>query len=148
MDMERDASAPDAICAEFNRLHWHDSKLIAVSVVRSEDRQSDEVHIELDLIVVPTAGEQQWRRTRLVLQDCTIIKIELDLSTKRVCSDDISDARCYRSSVLKNEYEKSILSAEIEPLAQYLHFAISLIPPAGEINAFARSFLLTEPGQR
>jgi len=98
------------------------------------------VVFDVKLQVTPR-GTDSLRDAKLVLKSCTILRMNLDLSWKHVVSDDISSAVCKADSDLKKEIERQ-LTNENKPLQDYLHFAISLIPPAGEIHALARDFEL------
>lgn len=143
--MSRGHGLLDDTCKRFNRLPWHDSKLIGVKLLRSGDGLTDEVHLAIRLLSDPRPGHYRWQDVDLALKDCTIIKLDLDLSGKRLCADDISEAFCAVESELKTQIERE-LKYEQEPLAQFLHFRISMIPPGGSIDIFARHFELVEKG--
>ncbi len=77
----------EEICARFNSFDLHDSKLLSVHVVRNESGHSDDVLLDINLH--PWRGELNGKGAQLRFNDCTIIKLDLDLDGKRVCSDDI-----------------------------------------------------------
>jgi|SRR6185503_4921159 hypothetical protein len=134
--MNNDASL-ESIRGRFNEIGWHDSKLVTLAIVPAE--ASGDADILMDVIL------SEWdkghnRAARVVLRDCTILKIDFDIASKRACSDDISYARCEIDSPLKSTIAREQLGAERNPLAQYLHFTFVLCPPSGEMHAFARTF--------
>lgn len=135
----------EEICARFNSFDLHDSKLFSVHVVRNEASDSDDVLLDINLH--PLRGEQDGKGAQLRFKDCTIIKLDLDLDGKRVCSDDIMCNVASIESSLKQRIEKEQLPSESEPLAEYLHFHIGLIHPGGTIDVFARDFdlVVAEP---
>jgi len=137
---------PQDICRRFNSLHWHDSKLVGVHISYSADDRTDDVCFQIELLTNPQPGNYQWKSAKLKITECTIIKLDMDLDGKHVCSDDIAEAFCTAESPLKDQLEREQLKHEEKPLAGYLHFRISLIPPGGEIDLFAKDFeLLMEP---
>jgi hypothetical protein len=82
-----------------------------------------------------------------VAKDCRIIKLDLDLLGKQLCGGDIAASSCAMESALKEKIETEELPdfdlpQDEQPLAEYLHFRILLIHPAGEINFFAKDFEL------
>lgn len=134
------------ICERFNSLHWHDSKLTNVQMLRNENSHTDDLHLSIKLLVNAEPGNYVWNKVKIVIKECTILKLDLDLDGKRVCSDQIARAFCSTASSLKSQIEQEQLKAEVNPLLEYLHFSILLIPPGGEINIFAKDFeLIKEP---
>ena len=131
------------ICERFNDLHWHDSELIGVQVQRNENNNTDDVHLNIRLLANAQLGNYVWKKARMVIKECTILKLDLDLDGKRVCSDQIALATCAAESTLKAQIEQKQLKSEVRPLSEYLHFRILFIPPGGEINIFAKDFELT-----
>lgn len=134
--------SPEDICRRFNELHWHDSKLVGIHISRSGEDRTDELYFQIELLTNPQPGNYQWESAKLKFMECTIIKLDLDLDGKYECSDDIWEAYCTKESSLKDQIKREQLKNEENPLAEYLHFRISLIPPGGEINLFARDFEL------
>lgn len=134
------------VCTRFNNLNWHDSKLLGIELLRRQG--TDYLRCRLKLLWDSRPGQYRWKDATLTFQDCTILKLDLDLAGKRVCADDIAGARCTWQSALKDQLEREQLQHEKAPLAQFLHFTISLIPPGGSIDVFAKEFeLLIEPGE-
>jgi len=135
MSMEDDRL--QQICERFDKLHWHDSKLVGFSIAPGLTSLNDEVRLDVDM-----AG-QKARRFTIVFVECALVKLDFDLLGKRYCSDDISNAYCQRDSDLKarigsgNSYYEIIKDAKLE---QNLHFKIKLIEPAGETDILAQNF--------
>jgi len=139
--MSTESGSPEDICSRFNSVHWHDSKLVGVQISHTKEDLPDDVYFEIELLTNPQTTNHRRTKTRLIMKDCTIIKLDLDLAGKFVCAHDISTGFCTQESLLKRQIERE-LKYEQKPLAEYLHFTISLIPPGGEINLFARDFEL------
>lgn len=137
----------EEVCKEFNSLSWHDSKLIAFRVFLEEDGMTHNVEFDMNLILKVLPNKVERKNGRLILKDCRIIKIDLDLLGKYYCGGDIAYAISERNSDLKRKIETEQLSKfdlpqEDHPLEDYLHFRISLIHPGGEVHAFAKNFEL------
>ncbi len=128
------------VCERFNRISWHDSKLLAAQILRSPGGQCDEVSLNVRLRVGPNGI--QWKEARVRFKDCTLVLLDLDLAGKRVCGDDIATAYCERDSALKERIQRDRLRREPNALAAFLHFCVSLIYPGGQINIFAKDFEL------
>ena len=133
--------SPEDICSKFNSVRWHDSKLVCIQISHTKEDLPDDVYFEIELLTNPHPTSHQRTKARLIMKDCTIIKLDLDLAGKFVCAHDISEAFCTQDSPLKHQTDRE-LKYEEKPLAEYLHFTISLIPPGGEINLFAKDFEL------
>jgi hypothetical protein len=78
--------------------------------------------------------------------------LAIDLGSKQLCGDDISQASCERESLLKNQIEERIIQEPFQlrpekerPLDEYYLFRIQLIPPGGEIVIVAKDFGLIIP---
>jgi len=136
--MTSDASM-EAIRERFNRIRWHDSKLLTLCIVPSGGESLDG-DVIMGVVLQPLESNAQARRAQLVLRNCTIVRINFDIASKRACSDDITSASCQIESSLKSQIEREQLRAERHPLASYLHFWFVLCPPSGEMHAFARTF--------
>lgn len=132
----------EEICGKFNALNWHDSKLIGICLVRDESGTADTVRLDLRMIDYTEPFRSRWKQATLLLKECTLLRLDIDLDGKRVCSDSIWSATCARDSSLKEEIERVQLRNEVKPLANYLHFEIRLIEPGGRVDAFAKSFEL------
>jgi len=126
------------LCARFNKLEWHDSKLRSFAIVRDHD-DKDNVVFSLELRGM---SEQEFTPATLTLEDATYLRAEVDLEGKSECSDDISSAVCEIESVLKKELLESQLKYSPAALDGYYLFDIYLIPPGGRIQVFARNFRL------
>ena len=129
-----------SVSERFNKIHWHDCKLIEVHIAYIADSHHNDIYLKIRLLTNPEPGNYVWANASLIIKDCTIIRMNLDLTAKLTCSDDISAAFCERETVLKKQIERDALKYEDNPFTNYLHFHIGLIPPAGEIDMFARDF--------
>jgi hypothetical protein len=125
---------PD-VCARFNGLFWHDSKLRGFRILNRDDVDDCEFELELR----GPAGSELIRRI-LVLQDAVFLFCDLDLQGKRECSDDISSAKCNADSDPKTRIQNERLSLTHDALIEYLHFSFYLIPPGGSIDVIAAGF--------
>lgn len=132
----------ETISNRFNSLNLHDSELLNIQILRSKDGLTNDVCFEIKLLTNPQHGNYKWENAKLIMKDCTVIKIDLDLDGKRACADAIAGASCEIASDLKGYVDKEGLYREKKPLSGYLHFTIGLIHPGGEINVFAKNFEL------
>jgi hypothetical protein len=130
----------NATCDIFNSLNWHDSRLIGFSLFPSADGKSHELYFDIDFISIDDAKSIVWIHKKLILLDCTIAKIDLDLEGKKICSDSIAVAFCYKNSSYKHKIETEQLKGEENPLENYYHFCIQLINPGGVFNVFAKNY--------
>jgi hypothetical protein len=121
----------ESIVQRFNRIRWHDSKLLGLSFYRADSEE--QVKISLQLF-----GEGGvFTPTEMIFRESTYVDLKVDLEGKRVCADDISGAECNASS----EWIRAL--SEQNPhdsFEGYLHFEIYLIPPGGKINILAKDF--------
>jgi hypothetical protein len=124
------------VAQRFGSLPWHDSKLLGLSIHRSESE--DRVAIRVSLRQpTPSNG----KLVDVVFLETTYFEGTVDLEGKRVCADDISTASCRTSSPWLASLAKSNPHDSFEG---YLHFEIYLVPPGGLINILARDFALSE----
>lgn len=135
------------ICTRFNTVRWHDSKLIGLRISPTEDGLSHNVCFDIRLLTNSQPSAYEGNDEKLIMKDCRIIKLDLDLLGKQLCGGDIASAFCEKESPLKQSIEDEQLThfdlpQEESLLAEYLHFRILLIHPGGEINVFARNFEL------
>ncbi|MFZ1682605.1 MAG: hypothetical protein WAU88_00605 [Candidatus Zixiibacteriota bacterium] len=128
----------DSVIQKFNSLRWHDSKLRSVTVARAGG--SEVVILDLEL------WDENWilQSSRLTLLECTYIRTELDLDSKRTCSDDISSALCKASSELIDSLDRT---NPYDSFTGYLHFHIRMIPFGGVIDILAKDFVLEPKSQ-
>lgn len=145
------------ICKKFNTYNFHDSKLISFRLIRNEmkeDVTSEDICFEMELLKDQRPGHYKWKKAKLTLKDCRIVRMNLDLLGKRWCSDDIDSAGCEAESPLKNYIQREYFQKESigldaihwseNALAEYLHFNITLVQPGGAIDIFAKDFELDE----
>jgi hypothetical protein len=69
------------------------------------------------------------------------------LESKRLCSDNVSQASCEKDSSIKSQIEEKISQEPLQirpererPLDEYYLFRIQLIPPGGEMIVVAKDF--------
>jgi hypothetical protein len=129
-EMEKRARLREDICRSFNELRWHDSKLRGIEI------SNNTIVLE---VLFRGDNPTETLESRMTMNECTIVKMHIDLEWKRLVSHDISSAICKKDSEIKSEIENA-LQREQNPLRDYLHFSLSLIPPAGSIDIFAKSF--------
>ena len=123
--------------SSFENLPWHDSRLLDVRLMRKKrTKADDDLECTIDFLV--RRGE--YRRATVTFVNCTIIKMDIDLDSKKICGDSISSATCDFDSHLRDQLEKTRLRDERHPLDGYRHYRISLIPPSGDVNVFAERF--------
>jgi hypothetical protein len=134
----------ESICERFNAYAWHDSKLFAMHLLHGKEKRTGD--LVLDLLLRPKGGREALQASKLIIKDCTILRINLDVEAKAVCSHDIGGAQCRVRSALMDELERRELRYESNPLAGFVHFHLELCPPAGDIHAIARDFEIKVSG--
>lgn len=139
-DLE-DHESKKNICKRFSSIKWHDSKLISLQLLPGGDNLHDELWLNVRLLTNTKESPYKYTSAKLILRNCTFIKLDIDLTFKNMCGGDISGAYCEHESPLRKEIEKRQIKNEM-PLDQYLLFNITLIPPGGEIKVFAKNFEL------
>ena len=123
------------VCDQFERLRWHDSKLMGIHV-----RTVDNTHeINMAIQWVPRSGDN-WIESKVLFSNCTYIMADLDLGGKTLCSDSIACGVCSIDSELKARIQREQFKFEPGHLDEFFHFTIELIQPGGEIHIFAKSF--------
>lgn len=141
--MSSQPDPPQSVCTRFNEIHWHDSQLIGFQLIpKGED--SYEVHFDLRLLIVSQPGEYSWKPAKLEIQDCRIFQLDVDTLGIRLTGGDIASAYCEGGKALKEKLESRPfdLRQEENAFEDILHFRILLIYPGGEINVFAKNFVL------
>ena len=74
------------------------------------------------------------------------MELGVDLLGIRFTGGDIATAFCEGGAALKEELESRFfdLPQGNDPYEGILHFQMRLIPPGGEINVFARNFVMID----
>jgi len=129
------------ICNEFNRFDYHDSKLLTFQLLRRGTTHEFVEDFCFDIELSMDANNN-YEKAKLILKDCRIILLDLDLVGKQECSDHIASAICQDSSELKTNLINKYFQYEQNALTGYLHFQIILIPPGGSADVFAKNFEL------
>jgi hypothetical protein len=129
---------PESVSDSFNRLRWHDSKLLSLRVVRNDD-DLDDVLLDVELRGMP--GQELTPMT-VVLEDAVFFFSDIDLQGKRECADDISSGKCWGESNLMTKLQTERLKYSPDALAGYFHFSVYLIPPGGTVDVIASGFRL------
>ena len=128
-----------SICERFNRYPWHDSKFLTMHFVHEGDKSTGDLVLDL-MLLEPKSGSASFQSAQLVLKDCTIIDIKLDVEAKAACGHDIAGAHCERHSAFMQQLERGELKHEANPFDGFVHFRLMLCPPSGEVHAIARDF--------
>ncbi len=123
----------------FNSLFLHDSKLVGVSLFRVEEEDRVELFVEL------LGKDGSLTPAQIVFKECVYFQADFNLAAKLMCSDDISNAKCYESSDWKTMVSEP---SPFDPIRGgrgfegHLHFSVSMCPPSGTINILAKDFSL------
>ena len=120
----------------FVKLPWHDAKMLELRLFRDSIFDQDNLACSVEFEI----SRGSWRRAVVLIQDCTIVKIDLDLDGKKVCSDSIFKATCEIKSSFRRSREVGQLKNESNPLDDYYHFNIVLVSPGGELSIIAKGF--------
>lgn len=135
------------VCAKFSGIHWHDSKLINLHLVRLPGERKYDLQLDLDLITHFERGKVDTKRKTVIFRECRILQMDLDLLGVLICGGDISTATCYMNAVEmerknRNKAHEFDFPQSYNPLDKCLVFLIEMINPAGELLVFARDFEL------
>lgn len=129
----------NSIAERFEKIWWHDSKLLGLSF----HRNGGEDQIKLSLELVGEGG--RMTPAEVMFKDCAYVEANIYLQAKRLCADDIAGAECNVSSDWKNSVSEPGPYDPIQGdrrLDDYLHFRVSLCAPGGDIDILARDFVL------
>lgn len=137
----------DEVCARFSRLHWHDSKLLNLHLLKVPDERKYDLQLEIDLITGFEEGEFQRSDRTAVFRECRIVQMDLDLLGIVICGGDIGSATCYVDAVdLEKRYRAKLgqfdFPQSYNPLEECFAFLIEMIHPGGEMIIFAKDFQL------
>jgi hypothetical protein len=137
----------DEICARFSQIHWHDSKLTNLHILKRPEKRRYDLQLDLDLIVNFSEHKTERNKYSAIFRDCRIIRADLDLLGVLICGGDIGAAVCYLDahkleSERRNKIQQFDLPDGDNPLERCLGFVVQMIPPGGEIIIFARDFQL------
>lgn len=137
----------DEVCARFSRLHWHDSKLLNVHLLRTFGERKYDLQLDIDLITGFEQGEFQRSDNTVVFEECRIVQMDFDLLGIVICGGDIGSATCYVDAVdLESKYRAKLPQFDFpqsySPLEECVGFLIEMINPGGELVVFARNFQL------
>jgi hypothetical protein len=129
--------------AAFNDLRWHDSKLLALEIVRERGGDTHCVRLTLDLL----EGEK-YRHAVMEIAHCRAIRMTLDLLGKELCGDAIAFAACDLSSAQREAFLESarrgfsLYPEKREAFDDYLYFEVHLIPPGGRIEILGKEWAI------
>ena len=127
----------------FEELNFHDCRLLKINVERGAKAATEDVHLDLQLLVGVNADD--WAPARLTFLACASIEANVDFWAKRVCGDAIAETTCEHLSELSSaRLEKHPLRDQEQPFDKLLVFSIILCPPGGELRIIARDFVLSE----
>jgi len=125
----------DSIQHRFDKLQWHDSKLLSFSTHRSDGKELFVVNIQME-----GRSNVFLSPVRVVLIEVAYLEISVDLDAKRQLADTISTGYCVEESPLRSQLEATLSQAPGGGLEGYLQFHLTLLPPAGRIDIFAKDF--------
>ena len=138
----------DQICAEFSKIHWHDSKLLNLHLTQPEEIRQYDLRLDLDLIVGFSEGKFERKLQSAFFRDCRILKTDLDLLGVLLCGGDIAAAGCYPDAIELEKGERDKvrqfdLPQTRNPLDECVGFFFEMVPPGGQMIIFARGFELS-----
>ncbi len=138
--------AMNSIIERFNRLPWHDSGLLGLSIYRTGgDLRAHEVRMSVLMWEKEWDPQNRLVPRDIVFKDCAYLAADVFLLCKEMCSDAISHALCYETSDWKETVSQP---SPMDPhqggrgLEPFLHFSIDLCPPSGTIDILAMDFTL------
>jgi hypothetical protein len=145
--MAENPDIEDEVSARFQRVGWHDSKLIGLAIFRAKS-VGYQVVLQLDLLSSSSSGGRDvWAPTELGFLETRIFQSDLDLAGLKDCGGAIGSGMSRVESEFMARIASEItgsadLSRVTNPLAGLRHFRIHLISPGGELNVIARDFEL------
>jgi hypothetical protein len=130
----------------FVSLNLHDVRLLAIHVASNDGADTDDVHLDLEL--VPEGDSANWPRGRLSFFGCAYIQMAIDPWGKRACSSAIADATCEPLTTADAALlDQNPLREQQQPLESLLVFQLTLCTPGGELRVLARDFTMREVPQ-
>jgi len=138
----------EEVCLRFSQLHWHDSKLLDLCVLKQDREKRYDIQVTLDLITVYRQGSgPDSCKKNAIFKNCRSIQTDLDLLGVLICGGAISSATCYQDAVdfetkRRNGTRQFDFPESHNPLEKCMVFLIEMINPGGEIVVFARDFQL------
>jgi len=137
----------EKVCELFSQIHWHDSKLLDLHLVKNPEKRQYDLRLDLNLIVGYSEGKIERRTQSALFSDCRIIQADLDLLGVLLCGGDIGAAGCHPDSVELEKRERDKvrqfdLPQNHNPLEEYIGFVFEMILPGGQIIIFAKDFEL------
>ncbi len=137
----------EKICELFSQIHWHDSKLLDLHLIRNPENRQYDLRLDLNLIVGYSEGKIERRKESALFSDCRILQTDLDLLGVLLCGGDIGAAGCHPDSVelekrKRDKVRQFDLPQNQNPLEECIGFFFEMIPPGGQIIIFAKDFEL------
>jgi hypothetical protein len=125
-------------------LYWHDSMLLQHHVLRRTESRGYDVRLDFDFIQSYGTGKPHYAPKSLILRDCQLIQLELDLFGLTFTNGRISEATfCRNFAELDPETQKNFRRFDLQnmpnnPIRDCFYLQIELIPPGGSIALFAK----------
>lgn len=146
-------SNKDRVCDAFSQLHWHDSRLSNLNLLKITEAKSYELQLDIDFIEVVAGRPYERNRRIITFKECRLIQLDLDLLGLLFCGGDISNAWCHKDAIgfekdKRNKIEQFDFPQKHNPLDLCVGFQIQMVHPGGEIHVIARSFELNTPVPR
>lgn len=140
----------DDICNSFEKLYWHDSRIINLRLLKDSANKRYNLELDIDLYEKNSLGKIEQVLRTVVFKECRIIQVDFDLLGVLFCNGDISSASCHKDAVQFEETKRDKLKYFDFPdafnsLDSCLGFSIELIHPSGEIIIFAKNFEVIKP---
>lgn len=134
-----------AIGDKFERLYWHDSRIINLRLLKDDSNRKYNLELDIDLYEKNSEGKIEHVRKIIIFSECRIIQLDFDLLGLLFCNGDISNAVCYIDAIQFEKEKRGKLKHfgfpdTSNPLEKCLVFSIEMIHPAGELIIFARTF--------
>jgi len=138
-ELMANASRSEETRTRFSEINLHDSDLTGVHLASRAGSPTDELYLDLGLLV----DDSDYERipARLTFHNCFYVKMEIDVNFKKRASNAISYSECVGDSAFRREVEAGMQETA---LAVFWEFVVSLCPPSGEIRVFAQDFSLEE----
>lgn len=134
------------IIDRFNNYNYHDSKVSSFKLIRERINNEDIDNFYLNVEVLKK--DFKYEQIAIKFIDCKYLKIDLDLLSKKYCSDDISTAKASMNIDLDKLWQEYLARGPInlnrkdfdEDYGNLIYFNIVFIQPGGKIEVYAHDF--------
>lgn len=135
----------EKVCGRFSQVHWHDSKLLNIHLLKDPEKRAYSLRLDINLIINFSGGKVERRKKTTIFKECRIVQTNLDLLGVLMCGGAVASGSCYKDATQlernkRNQATDFDLPQDNNPLEKCVGFHIEMIHPGGDIVIFARDF--------